>query len=58
MARRTSAPCPFALGTEYPALRPPWFTALALMTARIGSPSASARASGLRSAAPTPSPGT
>lgn len=51
-----SALCDFETGTLIGEEFAPWLTAEPVMTARIESPSARARASGLRSTRPAPSP--
>src|SRR5215467_5545136 len=45
------------LGAEKPLAYPPWLVAVDLMTARMSSPSLTARESGFSSTAPTPSAG-
>ena len=51
-AARTSAACETGLGTVAPPVRPPWFTTLERITARMSSPSRSASASRLSVTAP------
>ncbi|OSY51987.1 hypothetical protein BG846_02361 [Streptomyces fradiae ATCC 10745 = DSM 40063] len=50
--------CAALLGTVNPLVRPPWFTAVPLMTPRTRSPSRRAARSGFSTTVTTPSPGT